>query len=92
MLQSLIPEERKKLEKELAGKTDSWIKAQAAKISAKLTGYTIQKREVISDDDVILHISESGRGHMTKIELKKFGSDWKLAGPGQDDSPPNKIE
>lgn len=89
MLQCLVPEAQTILERELAGKSDGAIKALAAQIAAKDKGYTIQSREIISGDDVILHISEYGSDRLTRIELKKIGSDWKLTGPCQDDSPPN---
>src|SRR6185503_9981007 len=60
MLQSLTPEARKEWEKLLAGKTDEQMKSEAAKGAANLSGYTIQKREVISADEIVVHITRIG--------------------------------
>ncbi len=80
MMQSLTPEARQAYEKVLAGQTDAQ-KAEAAKAAARIPGYTIQKREVIADDDVIITMSITGTSEVMKIEFKKIGNDWKLAGP-----------
>ena len=84
MLQSLTPEARKEWEKMLAGKTDEQMKAEADKGATKSAGYTIQKREVISADEVVLHFSPTGRTEVFKMVVKKVGKDWKLAGPKLD--------
>lgn len=84
MLQSLTPEARKEWEKQFAGKTDDEIKADVAKGADRDPGYTIQKRETISDNDVIVSLSMSGSDQVMKMELKKFGNDWKVAGPKSD--------
>jgi hypothetical protein len=79
MLRSLTPEAQKQWEKLLTGKTESQLKAEGAKAPG---GYTIQKREV-SGDKAILHIS-MGNGAVMKMELRKMGNDWKVAGPKND--------
>jgi len=79
MLRSLTPEAQKDWEKLLAGKTENQLKADGAKAPG---GYTIQKREV-SDDKAILHISMAG-GPVMKMELRRIGKDWKVAGPKND--------
>ena len=84
MLQTLTPEARKECEKLLAGKTDEQMKAEAARGAAKLSGYTIQKREVISTNEVIVHFSMIGSDQVLKMDVKKIGADWKIAGPKQD--------
>ena len=84
MLQSLTPEAQKEWQKMLAGMTDEQMKAQAAQGAAKLPGYTIQKREVVSDDEVVLHITMMGSDQVQKYDMKKIGSEWKLAGPKKD--------
>ena len=81
MLQSLTPEARKEWENLLSGKTDEQIKAEAARGTAKLQGYTIQKREVISDDEIIVHFSMIGSDQILKMDVRKIGSNWKIAGP-----------
>ena len=80
MLQSLTPEAQKAYEKLLAGQTDAQ-RAEAAKAAARIPGYTIQKREVIADDDVIITMSITGTSEVMKMEFKKIGNDWKLVGP-----------
>jgi hypothetical protein len=79
MAQSVTPE----LQKELAGKTDNQIKA-AVELEAKQPGYTIQKREVVSDDEVVLHITMIGSDQIVKMVVKKIGNEWKVAGPKRD--------
>jgi hypothetical protein len=84
MLQTLTPEARPQWEKMLAGKTDEQMKAEAAKGAAKLAGYTVQKRETISADEVVVHFTMIGSDQVLKMDVKKIGSDWKIAGPKQD--------
>ena len=84
ILQSLTPETKKDIEKLLAGKTEEQMKADAAKGAAKISGYTIQKREVISADQVVVHITLIGSDEVLKMDVKKIGSDWKIAGPYRD--------
>ena len=84
MLQSLTPEARKEWEKLLAGKTDEQMKSEAAKGAANLSGYTIQKREVISADEIVVHITRIGSDQVMKMDVKKIGNDWKIAGPKRD--------
>ena len=84
MLQSLTPEAQKEWQKQLAGLTDDQLKAQAAQGAAKLLGYIIQKREVVSDGEVVLHITMIGSDQVQKMDVKKIASEWKVAGPKQD--------
>jgi hypothetical protein len=84
MLQSLTPEARKEWEKMLAGKTDEQMKSEAAKGAAKIQGYTVQKREVVSADEVVVHFSMIGSDQVLKMDVRKIGSDWKIAGPKRD--------
>ena len=80
ILRSFTPETKKDMEKLLAGITEEKLKADAAKIS----GYTIQKREVISADEVVVHYTLIGSDEVLKMGVKKIGSDWKIAGPKRD--------
>jgi phage tail tube protein FII len=83
LLKTLTPEARKEWEEMWAGATDEQMKSEAAKRAAKLTGYTIQKREVISADEVVVHFLVNGTDLM-KMDVKKLGNDWKIAGPKKD--------
>ena len=84
MLQSLTLEAKKEWQKELAGMTDDQIKTKSTKDSAKQLGYTIHTREVVSDVEVVLHISMIGSDQVMGMDVKKIGSEWKVAGPKQD--------
>jgi hypothetical protein len=77
ILQTLTPEARPQWEKMLAGKTDEQMRASGA----NFPGYTIQKREVISNDEVVLHITMGASDLVQKYDLKRIGNDWKFAGP-----------
>jgi hypothetical protein len=57
--------------------TDEQMKA----VSAKELGYTVQKREVVSDVVVVLHTTMIGSDQVHKMVVQKVGSDWKIAGP-----------
>lgn len=80
MMQSLTPEARQAYERLLAGQTDAQ-RAEAAKAAARIPGYTIQKREFIAGDDVIITMSITGTSEVMKMEFKKTGNDWKLVWP-----------
>ncbi len=80
MLQSLTPEGQKGWQKMVARMTDDQWKAQVAQI-AKIPGYTIRKREMVSNEEVVLHIGFSGSDEVQQFDMKKIGSEWKLAGP-----------
>jgi hypothetical protein len=84
MLQSLTTESQQVWETHLTGETDAQMQAQAAKAMAGVFGYTIQKRKINSDDDVIISLTMNGIGQAMKMELKKIGNDWKVAGPKND--------
>jgi hypothetical protein len=81
MLQTLTPEARVEWEKLWAGKTDEQMKAELAKGTAKFSGYTIKKREFISDDEIVVHLKLIGSDQIRKLDLRKLGIDWKIAGP-----------
>ena len=80
ILQSMAPAARDGFEKHLAGKTDAQIKEEITK-GMGFPGYTVQKREIISDDEVILDIMVDGADQIQKMDLKKIGSEWKLDDP-----------
>jgi len=84
MLRTLAPEAQKQWEKQLARRTESQLKAEAAKAMAKMPaeGYTIRRREV-SGGIAILHYSITN-SEVTKMELRKIGNDWKVIGQKND--------
>ena len=84
MLQTLTPEARKEWEKLLGGKTDEQMKSEAAKGADRLSGYRIRQRDIISADEVVVHFSMIGSEQVLKMDVKKIGNDWKIAGPKED--------
>jgi len=89
MLQSATTDVQKELRKEMASMDKDQIKAVAATIAAKDLGYRILKRELVSDDDVILHISTistspSRNGLEDKMKFRRIGNEWKMAGRKRD--------
>jgi hypothetical protein len=80
MLQSLTPEAQKEWQRQLAGLTDEQLKAQAAQGAAKQARYTIRKRQVVSDVEVVINILMIGSDEVVGMDEKKIGSEWKVAG------------
>ena len=74
ILQSVTTE----FQKLVIDKTEDQIKASMQRES--MMGYIIKKREAVSDQMVLLHISGVGREIEAKWILKKVGDDLKLAG------------
>jgi len=81
MLQSLTPEAHKGWEELLAGKTESQIRAESFKGWTDIQGYTIQKREVVSDNEVVLRITMFGRDQAQNYDMRKVRNEWKLNEP-----------
>jgi hypothetical protein len=84
MLQSLIPEEQNDFKRAFNGRTDAQMKAEAAKIRSQLSGYTVQKMDIVSDTQVILNFTFTGSDLVQKMIIKKIGNEWKVAGPSPD--------
>ena len=80
MLQSLTPEAQKEEQKRLARFSDDPViaRAQGLGLNSQL-GYTIRKREIVSDDEVVLYISVAASKEVRKYDMRKLGSEWKLA-------------
>jgi len=81
MMQSLTPHAQEIWVEMLAGRTDSEMRANAAKNADKEEGFIIHKKKAVSDDDVFLYVSMIGNDQVEKMELKKIGDDWKVDGP-----------
>jgi RNA polymerase sigma factor (sigma-70 family) len=84
MLASVSPEERVRMEKQFAGKSEEEIVATGATEMEKIKGFRILKNEPISEDEVILTIFGDGKDETTKIRVKRKGNEWKLAGRVKD--------
>jgi RNA polymerase sigma factor (sigma-70 family) len=69
----------------MMGKSDEEIRSEAIAWAKALDGYKIAQKEVISADEVHLHIhakpsAEGLRSGKTVVIMKKIGSEWKQAG------------
>jgi RNA polymerase sigma factor (sigma-70 family) len=79
------PELQERFEKKMAGKSDAEIRREAIAWADALAGYKINRRSVISEEEVHLHISAPPSPNGLKngsvvVIMKKFGNDWKQAG------------
>jgi hypothetical protein len=79
------PEQIERFDRKMAGKLDDEIKRESIAWATALIGYKVSQKEVISEDEVHLHIhaTPSVDGlHSGKVVLvmKKIGNDWKQAG------------
>ena len=81
ILKTLTPEARTEWEKLWAGKTDEQMKVEMSNEAAKFSGYTIKRREVIAYDEVVVHLTIIGGDEIRKLDFRKIGTDWKIAGP-----------
>jgi RNA polymerase sigma factor (sigma-70 family) len=69
----------------LAGKSDDEIRKRAIALAAAMARYAISQKEVVSEDEVHLHISASASADglpsgRTVIVMKRVGSEWKRSG------------
>jgi len=79
------PEQVERFRNKMAGKSDDEIRRETIAWANALAGYKITKKEVISADEVHLHIhaTPSAEGlHSGKVIviMKKIGTEWKQAG------------
>lgn len=84
-LAAVTAEERERMEKEWGNKSEAEVSADARKGTEKVKNIRILERKAISDDEVVLSIyAEGGDDHVQKMSMKRFGTEWKLAGPKRD--------
>ena len=82
---SLAPEEMARTDKEWEGKTEAEISADAKRETDKISSIRILESRTLSDGEVVLSVyAAGGEDKVQKISLKRFGADWKLAGPKRD--------
>jgi len=84
-LAGCTPEQVERFRNKMAGKSDDEIRRETIGWANALVGYKITKKEVISADEVHLHIhaTPSAVGlHSGKVIviMKKIGAEWKQAG------------
>jgi len=82
---SLAPEEMARTDKEWEGKTEAEISADAKRETDKISSIRILESRTLSDGEVVLSVyAAGGEDKVQKISVKRFGADWKLAGPKRD--------
>ena len=79
-LASLTPAMQSQVRQRAGGKSDKIISDDDERDFAKITGYRIVKREVISKDEVWLEAYAQGLNQTTTAIFKRIGGEWKYAG------------
>jgi hypothetical protein len=84
VLAGASPEFQAMLAKEWENKTEAQIAEEGRKEMEKTTGFRILDRKTVSDDEVVLDMFIEGENHHEKMSMKRYGSEWKLAGPARE--------
>ncbi len=84
-LAGFTPQEGERFKSKLATKSADEIRRRAIALANGMTGYTITEKEVVSDDEVRVHISapaspEGLPNGRTILIMKRIGGEWKRAG------------
>ncbi len=79
------PEVMDRVTSQMAGKTPDEIKRSGMAWATAMIGYKITQKEVISDDEVHVHIhatpsTDALHSGKAVLILKKIGNEWKMAG------------
>jgi RNA polymerase sigma factor (sigma-70 family) len=81
----ITPDQMEQFRSRMAGKSEEEIKQGCKAWANAMAGYKITQKDVISNDEVHLHIHAPPSGDAlhsghTVLIMKKFGSTWKFAG------------
>lgn len=84
-LAACTPEQAQRFKDKMAGKTDDEVKKLAIAWASSLKDYQITQNEIISDDEVHLHIhatpsADGLRNGKVIVIMKKIGDEWKQDG------------
>jgi RNA polymerase sigma factor (sigma-70 family) len=84
-LAACTPEQTERFMNKMAGKSDDEIRREAIAWANALVGYKITQKEVVSDDEVHLHIhatpsAEALHSGKVIVIMKRIGTEWKQAG------------
>ena len=81
LLGSVTGEARKRMEKDLEGKSEGEASLKAMEDAINLKSVRVYNRNVQSDDTVIVHAGyENGRlTYAEKLFMKKIGNEWKIS-------------
>src|SRR5437667_1125613 len=82
LLASVTPEEMARMQKEWGSKSEAQISADAKRGTDKISGIRILESKTLSDDEVVLSVfAAGGEDKVQKISMRRYGAEWKLAGP-----------
>ena len=79
----LSPDNRQGFAKEFEGKTEqerTKIFDQGIGQLGGMTGYRISEKEQVADDTVNLGIQAAAGGHVLRLQVRRFGNEWKIGG------------
>jgi hypothetical protein len=81
----IVPQEMERFNNRMAGKSADQIKRETMAWAAALTGYQITQKEVISEDEVHVHLlarpsANSLQDGRAILIMKRVGNEWKFAG------------
>lgn len=79
-LASITPALQAEAKQRAGGNDDKLITADDKRDFAKITGYRIINKQVLSKDEVVLEVYAEGLNQTTKTSLQRIGSEWKYAG------------
>ena len=84
-LAGCTPEQKERFERKMAGKSDAEISAAAKAWANSVKDYQIAQREVISEQEVHLHLratpsADGLRNGRVIVIMQKVGNNWKQAG------------
>ena len=85
MLASLAPEAQPEWQKIFEGKSDEEIAKEFSSSAAKIAGYTLHSRQMISDNEaviaLVMDLPDGTQTDEQKMRVKKFAEEWKIVGP-----------
>jgi RNA polymerase sigma factor (sigma-70 family) len=82
---NMTPFEMERFKNQMAGRTDDEIRRRGIAMAKAMVGYKITQKDVVSADEVHLHISappsdDGLRDGTVVISMKKIGNEWRHAG------------
>ncbi len=85
LLASVTPEEMERMQKEWGDKSEAEVSADAKRGMDKISGIRILESKTLSDEEVVLSVFASGgEDRVQRISMKRYGTEWRMAGPKRD--------
>jgi hypothetical protein len=79
-LASLTPAMQVEVRQRAAGNDAKIIGEDDQRDFARITGYRILHRQVVSKDEVVFEVHAEGLNQTTKVSIQRIGNEWKHAG------------